>query len=171
MTDPDAAARATQMLATLAKLPYTTGLTFRGMPADAEPIYGTTITSLVTATSKDPRVASDNFAVDRMYAIVARKARDVAPFAEHPDEGELVLLPGTVLVPVGQIRVDGMGATVQIVEEVDPGAGRQGLSAGTSALPETVDDLIDKVVRTVIKARRAEPVELTSPGKFSGAIA
>jgi hypothetical protein len=153
-------------LAELAKLPPTPGLIYRGLPDDAELVTGTTITSALTTASSDPRVASDNFAHGRILAIVARKARDLSESSPHPEEGERVLLPGTVLVPVGQIKVDGMGATAQIVEEVDPGGGR----VGNSALPETIDDLIDTVVRQVIKARRAEPVELTSPGKYAGAI-
>lgn len=162
MTDPDPRA-----LAEIAKLPPTPGLVYRGVPDDAEIITGMTITSTVTTASSDPRVASDNFAHGRIFAIVARKARDVSGSSPHPEEGERVLLPGTVLVPVGQIMVDGMGATAQILEEVDPGAGR----AGNSALPDTIDDLIDTVVRQVTKARRAEPVTLTSPGKFVGGIA
>lgn len=166
MTDPGAVERATQMIAALAKRPLATGLVFRGLPEDGEPLSGMTITGSMTATTRDPRVATDNFAHNRLYAIIARKAREVGELGDHPDEAEVVLLPGTVLVPVGMIRVDGMGATAQILEEVDPLAGR----TGNTALPDTVDDLIDKVVRTVVKARRAEPIPLTSPGKYAGAI-
>ena len=125
-----------------------------------------TVTSKLLSTSRDPRVATDNFACTTLFAIMARKARDVAKGSEHPEEAELVFLPGTVFVPVGTIRVTTMGSTAQILEEVDPAAGR---TAG-AGMPETVDDLIDMVVAQVSKARRMEPVDLTSPGKYAGPI-
>jgi hypothetical protein len=156
----------TARVAELAKLPPTVALTFRGMPAGVEPMSAMTMTSKLVRTSRDPRVATDNFAHTMLFAIIARKARDVSNSAEHPEEAELVLLPGTVLNPIGQIRVTSMGSTAQILEEVDPSVGK----FASAGMPESVDELIDMVVTQVSKARRMDPVELTSPGRYAGTI-
>lgn len=134
----------------LAKLPVFRGVVWRGA--------GFELTTPLTLhvplpTSKDVRVASENFRAPILHAIISGSGREIGPLSRHPAEAEVALLPGTVLTPVTGVHVT-EGFRVQVVKEVLPG--------GESALPGSDEDLASLL--TV--ARAAPPVEITSPGRF-----
>jgi hypothetical protein len=58
-------------------------------------------------TSADPRVASENFTAERLAAIVTVSGRLIAPLSRHPDEQEIAILPGTLLLAAGSVAVQG----------------------------------------------------------------
>lgn len=134
----------------LAKLPVFRGVVWRGA--------GFELTTPVTLhvplpTSKDVRVASENFRAPVLHAIVSGSGREVGPLSRHPAEAEVALLPGTVLTPATGVHVI-EGFRVQVVREVLP--------SGDSAPQVSDEDLAP----LLMAARLASPVEITSPGRF-----
>ncbi len=160
-------ARVARMLAALEKLPRTRGLTFRGLPAGESPPSGAIVTSLVNPTSRDPRVASENFAHPTLLAIATRSGRDISMFGADPSEAELVLLPGVMLLPLADVRVEEADLTVVLVEEVDLNASAPDEPAGQFP---SLDAFAADVTAVVLSAYRRPALPLTSPGKFTGAV-
>ena len=134
----------------LAKLPVFRGVVWRGA--------GFELTTPLTLhvplpTSKDVRVASENFRAPVLHAIISGSGREVGPLSRHPAEAEVALLPGTVLTPATGVHVI-EGFRVQVVSEVLPG--------GESALQVPDEDL----AHSLVVASAAPPVGITSPGRF-----
>lgn len=134
----------------LAKLPVFRGVVWRGA--------GFELTTPLTLhvplpTSKDVRVASENFRAPVLHAIISGSGREVGPLSRHPAEAEVALLPGTVLTPATGVHVI-EGFRVQVVREVLP--------SGESALHVADEDLAPLLA----VARSAPPVDITSPGRF-----
>src|SRR5690606_24607890 len=105
-----------ELLAALEKLPAASGVTYRGLSADAAAPASTFVTHEFTATSRDPRVATENFTASAVVAIAGRTGRDIAFLAHNPAEAEVVFLPGTILRPVSSVLV--VYLTVHITEEL-----------------------------------------------------
>lgn len=139
---------------TLAKLPATPGITYRGMS-------GTPVTSAITLThvlptSADPRVATENFTAERVIAIVTITGRFIGPLSRFPDQMEVALLPATLLVPVGSVAVGGIANDVVLLAET-------GTAPGLPAdLPELQRVVSTSVCRTPTAAGH-DPL----PGRFS----
>lgn len=160
MTEPSTAG----LLAALEKLPATAAVSYRGLPGDAAAPTGTFVAEAFTATSRDPRIATENFAADSIVAIAGRTGRDISFMAKHPDEAEIVFLPGAILRPVQTTHADGI--TVHVIEEL--------LTDETAhpdpALPSDPDALLELVIEAVTTASTASPIAITTPGKFSGSL-
>ncbi|PSL04781.1 hypothetical protein CLV30_105248 [Haloactinopolyspora alba] len=164
MTEPSAST----LLAALEKLPATAAVTYHGLPAGAEAPTGTFVTQGFTATSRDPRVGTENFTAAELVAIAGRTGRDIAFMSQHSAEAEVVLLPGTILRPLRTLRTAD-GLAVHVLEELLTGdeSGRPHPS-----LPRSADALADLVTGTVAAAQdQALPVQVSSPGKFCAALA
>jgi hypothetical protein len=73
--------------------------------------------SAVMPTSADPRAASQNFTAERLAAMVPFSGRLVAPLSRHPDEQEIAILTGTLLLSVRTVAVP---RTRQAVNTTDP---------------------------------------------------
>lgn len=140
---------------TLAKLPATPGITYRGMSGEP-PTYAVTL-SRVLPTSVDPRVATENFTAERVAAIVTITGRFIAPLSSHPDELEVALLPATLLLPVGSVAVDGIANDVVLLAETGTAPG----------LPADLPELERVVTKQVSAALLRDPVTVHSPGRFS----
>ena len=159
-----------ELLAALEKLPETAAVTYRGLPADAVTPSGTFVTQAFTATSRDPRIATEDFTAAAVVAIAGRTGRDIAFLAQNADEAEVVLLPGTILRPVGSIVAGDL--TVHIVEEllIDD-ASATGTVPPHPALPPSAEALSALVTDAVTAAREVTaPMTITSPGKFCGPL-
>lgn len=106
------------------------------------------VTERLVSTSRDPRVATENFTTDAVYAVLSSTGRSIEPFSAARHEREVVLLPGTVLT---------------LVEELDPAAEGE---------PEV--DLAAwqvEIGRAVLEAELREPVPDPIAGKFAGDVA
>jgi hypothetical protein len=155
MTDPGEAALA--LLRALERLPPYTGLVFHGLP-DVPALSNARWTSGLTATSRDPRIATENFSTPAVAAIVSRSGRDIAAFSMQPHEQEVVLPPQVALLEVGRTATED-GRPVIIVEqlaEIDPEAD----------MPATLEGLIDLVNARLRAAASESPSQITTPGKF-----
>lgn len=86
------------------------------------------------------------------------RSRYIAPLS-HPDEHEVALLPGTILLPVGSVNVEGLSNPVILLAE--PGEAPQ--------LPTGPADLRAAVVAQVRTAFAARAVPIHSPGRFTPA--
>jgi hypothetical protein len=89
-------------------------------------------------------------------AIASVSGRLIAPLSSHPDEQELVLLPGTVLLPVGTVAVDGLAKEVVLLTE--PGAAPE--------LPANLEGLKQAVTHRIRAALSSEVLRIFSPGRF-----
>ncbi|WP_026877504.1 hypothetical protein [Jiangella gansuensis] len=152
------------LLTALEKLPPAPGLTYRGLAAGAAPPDGTLVTQGLTATSRDPRVATENFTAAGVLAVAGHHGRDLGFFAQNPAEAEVVFLPGTVFRPVRAVTLDD-GQPVVFVEELRPDAAEPAPPAG---LPASTDELVSRVRDEVDAAQRRPAVTVTNPGKFAG---
>ncbi|MEH3140743.1 MAG: hypothetical protein PGN37_11290 [Mycobacterium kyogaense] len=139
----------------ISRLPAIPGITYRGM-IGAPPRYAITLSGLLP-TSVNPRVASENFTSERVAAIATTSGRYIAPLSRHPDEMEVVLLPGTLLLPVGFVEVGRLENPVVLLEE--PGSA-PGLPANRIELQELVEQQIEA-------ALASPPVSVHSPGRFT----
>ena len=107
-------------LTTLEQLPPHLGVVFRGCDARSHERWAgrAHVTERLLSTSRDPRVATQNFTTEAVYAILSRTGRAIEQFSAARHEHEVVLLPGTILTLVTRVRVKDLGVT--IVEEFDP---------------------------------------------------
>lgn len=139
----------------ISRLPALAGITYRGMTG-APPSSALTLPGLLP-TSVNPRVATENFTSERVAAIATTSGRYIGPLSRHPDEMETVLLPGTLLLPVGFVQVEGLENPVILLEE--PGS--------APGLPANKAELQALVTRQVETALALPPVAIHSPGRFT----
>jgi hypothetical protein len=152
-----------KLLTTLEQLPPHVGMVFRGCEARSHERWSgrAHVTDRLLSTSRDPRVATENFSTDAVYAVLSRTGRSIEPFSAARHEREVVLLPGTVLTLVTRVRVKDLGVT--IVEEFDPSAGQEP-AFDLAAVQEQIG-------RAILEAELADPVPDPIEGKFAGDIA
>ena len=143
------------LIDTLSRLPATAAITYRGMSGPPA-TRAFTLTNMLP-TSADPRVASENFTAERLAAIVTTTGRSIASLSRHPDELEIVILPGTLLLPAGSVTVPGLPNPVVLLAE-------KGWAPG---LPESKADLERTVVDQVARSLASAAVLIHSPGKFT----
>ncbi|WP_445169204.1 SseB family protein [Mycolicibacterium sp. Dal123E01] len=149
---------AEDLVTTLSKLPAEPAITYRGM-SGLRPNASFTLSGIMP-TSMDPRVASENFTTEWLAAIVSITGRLVAPFARYPEEQEIAMLPGTMLMVAGSVEVPGLPGGVVLWAE--PGDA-PGLPADSAALK-------DAVVQRVTAALARPNVSINSPGRYATRI-
>ncbi|GGH47467.1 hypothetical protein [Microbacterium album] len=141
----------TRFVEAVSRLPVYRGLSWRAADfALTTPLT----TEMPIPTSRDVRVATENFRVAGAHLFVTTGAREIGPLAANPAEQEVVLLPGARLVPVSALH-EVEGVKVQVVLEQPP---------ANEPLPEYPDD---EGIGTLIRdARSRADVAVTSPGRF-----
>ncbi|NPC41425.1 ADP-ribosyltransferase domain-containing protein [Nocardioides sp. zg-1230] len=148
--------------ATLEQLPPHEGVVFRGCGARSHERWQgrAHVTESLLSTSRDPRVATENFGTEAVYAILSRAGRGIEQFSAARHEHEVVFLPGTIFTLVTRVRVKDLGVT--IVEEVVP-----------EAEPPRVDlvPFQEEIGRAILEAELRDPVPQPIAGKFAGDIA
>jgi hypothetical protein len=155
--------RLAALLSALDKLPPYRGLSYRGYAGRQGQTFQWAIPSgVLVSTSRDPRVATDNFSTDGVYAVIGRRGRDLTSVSEHPDEQEVVFRPGSVYLPIERFDVDDL--EVAIVEELDPD------NDPNAAPPFTLDQLKDQMTEAIRDSRGRPSVDDITPGKFVGPL-
>ncbi|MDR7253398.1 hypothetical protein J2X46_002383 [Nocardioides sp. BE266] len=151
-------------LATLEQLPPHEGVVFRGCEARSHERWAgrAHVTDALLSTSRDPRVATENFSTEAVYAILSRSGRDIEPFSAARHEHEVVFLPGTIFTLVTRVRFKDLGVT--IVEEFVPASDTDPPAVDFAAVEEEIG-------RALLQAELREPVPASIPGKFAGDIA
>jgi hypothetical protein len=148
----------------LTKLPPYEAITFRGRSADAR--FGrpgeVVVTTGLTATSRDVRIATENFTAPALYAIAGISGRAIEQHSQFPDEREVVFLPSTMLRVAKVARLGDL--PLVIVEQLDP--------QRDPAVPKTdpLDEWSRSIAARFLSARRRPPLDLPHPGKFVGDI-
>jgi hypothetical protein len=119
----------------------------------------------IVATSRNPRIATENFTTAHIACIVTLTGRDIGPLSAHPAEEETVLLPGIVLLPIMSVRHETLGMNVLVFEELNPDADATDVDreAASTRLRNDIEALLEK-------AWNSAPIEITSPGKFSAPL-
>jgi hypothetical protein len=143
------------LVETLSRLPASPGITYRGWAGPAP--HNAMTVSAVMPTSADPRVASENFTAERLMAIVTVSGRLIAPLSRHPDEQEIAILPGTLLLNAGSVMVPGLVNDVVLLAETGSAPG----------LPKDSAELRQVVSQQVTAALAKLPVTIHSPGRFT----
>lgn len=168
--------RLAALLSALDKLPPHRGLSYRGYAGRQGQTFQRAIPSAVlVSTSRDPRVATDNFSTDGVYAVIGRRGRDLTSVSEQPDEQEVVFRPGSVFLPIERFDVDGL--EVAVVEELDPDnepnaqPNAQPIDQPIDQPPFTLDQLKDQMTEAIRDARGRPSVDDVTPGKFTGPLA
>lgn len=151
------------LLSALDKLPPYRGLSYRGFvePLPSRP-QRATVSPVLVATSKDPRVATGGFTTPGVYAIIGNRGRDLTSLSRHPAEQEVVFRPGSMFLPIERFDVDGL--EVAIVEELDPDVDK------SVPPPFTLEELKDQVRQSIADARARPALDGVTPGKFVGGL-
>ncbi|MGN0063725.1 MAG: TNT domain-containing protein [Nocardioides sp.] len=158
-----AALSAMHLVRGLLRFPGHRGVTYRGMPDDAG---FTREGQIVTAqgllpTSRDPRVATENFTSKGLYVVVGRSGRAIEEVSVAAHEREVVFLPGTVFRIAKVARIDRL--PVAIIEDLRPD--------GTAYEPlGSYEEVAAHAVRAVDAARQRQPLSVTQPGKYCGDV-
>ena len=151
------------LLSALDKLPAYRGLSYRGYTGRQGPGFQRALTSpVLVATSRDPRVATENNTTDGVYAVIGSRGRDIASLSRHPQEQEVVFRPGSMFLPIERFDVDGL--EVAIVEELDPDRDPN------ATPPYTLDELKDQMRSAIEDARGRPEVDDVTRGKFVGPL-
>ncbi|WP_144784100.1 hypothetical protein [Microbacterium sp. BH-3-3-3] len=153
----DTAQTALRFLRALERLPRYSGIVFHGLPSIPR-LASARWTRGVTATSADPRIATENFSTPVVAAIVSRTGRDITAFSANPAEQEIVLPPEVVLLEVARTSLPD-GRPVMIIEQLaeqDPSA----------SLPPTLDALVEQVQQMLQSGLESPDVPITTRGKF-----
>ncbi|GAA1477018.1 hypothetical protein GCM10009623_14640 [Nocardioides aestuarii] len=153
------------LLGALEKLPPHRGVSYRGIPAAAR--FGhhegqVVVTQLLTASSRDVRVATENFTSAGLYVIVGRTGRAIERLSQHPEEREVAFLPVSTFLVLQRARIGDL--LVVVVEQLNPELG----------IPDdplaTLEDLGRLAAVRVREGREQPPVRVGSPGKYCGDI-
>ncbi|GAA1844375.1 hypothetical protein [Agromyces salentinus] len=152
-------ARVAAFLAAAEKLPPSAGITFHGMNG---PVIEEGTLAGVLATSRSIRVATENFRASSVVVILGRSGRELTALSRHPDEQEVVFLPGTSFLRAAGGAESG-GLRVVLLEEVAAQIEEHG-----SSMP--ADDLLASVVAHIERERDLQPVDVHSAGKFVGPL-
>ncbi len=153
----DAGQAALSFLRALERLPTHTGIVFHGLPSIPR-LSPARWTRGVTATSKDPRIATENFSTAAVAAIVSRTGRDIGQFSAHPAEQEIVLPPEAVLLEVARTSLPD-GRPVVIIEQLAE-------QDSSGSLPPTLEALVDHVHQRLDSGLEAPEAPITTRGKF-----
>jgi hypothetical protein len=99
-----------RVLADLGRVPPWSGISFRGMADHASfgRETGTGVAAGLVATSRDPRIATENFTTPGLFAIVGSDGRAIESVSQVPTEQEVVFLPASVFTFVSTANCDGM---------------------------------------------------------------
>ena len=151
-------------LAALDKLPPYEGITFRGLDPGAVAPTSVAVVAGVMASSRNVRVATENFTSTEVFALLNRTGRDISALSAHSDEAEVVVRPGSLWRPLMTVELVSPAVRVHFLEELEV--------SGASRLPESwgsdLEDVRSRVMRAIQVSAAREPVEVHIPGKFSG---
>lgn len=145
-----------RFLDAVAKLAPAPGIVFRGLAFGADEPVGTTVLASPVPASADPQVAREGSA-GPVLALLTGTARDLSVLSAHPQEREVVLLPGTVWLRVDMPELSG----AVVLEEIDPAG-----APAPSAWPDSRADLVGELRRLLADVGSARPG--SPPGKYRG---
>lgn len=159
------------LLRALQKLPSYAGVTYRGIDQTAE--FGTregeaVVTTGLTATSRDIRIATENDSCAGLFIIAGRSGRTIGKLSAHPHEQEVVFLPSTLFRAVRRARLGEL--SVVIVEQLAPERAPAPASDGDGSEIEPWQEWLRIAARSRMDALRQPAATISSPGKFVGDI-
>lgn len=162
MTDP-----LTRFLSALDRLPPLAAVSYRGCPEGVSPPTEMLVTRGLNATSLNPAVASEGWAHKALFAVAGITGRLLGELSAHPAELEVVLLPGSALVPRGSVPLYELGLLVYLWEEI---AVRSTGGEPTSGLPATGEAFAETVALQVRAAAVADAAPVAARGKYAGPL-
>jgi len=149
-------------LAALDKMPPVGGLAWRGIDDVPGSVPALGVLTAVAPTSRNPRVATENFTARTILVLLTRTGRDLSAFSAHPHEAEVIQRPGSVWRRLPDRQVSSPAPLV-VLEEVDPA----GYTPPTD-WPATLAELDNQLQTLLSSAWQQAPVDVTRPGNFVG---
>ena len=148
--------------ATLEQLPPHVGVVFRGCEARSHERWAgrAHVTETLLSTSRDPRVATENFTTEAVYAILSRAGRGDRAVLGSPSRARGRLPAGHDL-HAGHAR-EGQGPRRD---------DRRGVRPRAEPPPVDFAALQEEIGRAILEAELREPVPQPIAGKFAGDIA
>lgn len=147
----------------LEKLPPTGGLTLRGLTAAAGSVPPLGVLTGIVASTRDPRVATENFSVGTLLLLLGRTGRDLSAMSAHPSDAEVVHRPGAIWHRLPDLALPDVPLTVVALEELDP-SGRY----PATDWPATLTELAARADALVQDALARPAVVVSRPGNFAG---
>jgi hypothetical protein len=110
-------------------------------------------------TTRDVRLATNNFADEDVLGVVGRSGRDTAPLSPDTAELEVLYLPEVCFEVLAQQRLDDrLWLTVIRIEDDEP------------PQPLDVEETVRRIGTAVVRARGLPPATLTDPARYAGPI-
>jgi hypothetical protein len=142
----------------------------------------------VLLSSRDVRIATDNFADDDIVVIFGQESRDVAAQSEFPEEAETVFAPDLSFTVVAQVQIDNRRSARLGSELVDAATDRRENQQIDHRLDDqpfltvvvvhgerpdyetNVDDAVQRAGQAIAGARQLGEAVLPRPGRYRGPI-
>ena len=147
----------------LGKLPMHGGAGFRGVPVGGLQPPGLSIATMVMSTTRDPRLATENFKCGLLLVVLHRTGRDISVFSASPGDGEVLIMPGSVWQVLCRSQLAG-GVPAVFVEEIVLG----GSAAEPAGWGHGVADLVGATAERVAASLSEPPVSIETPGRYCG---
>ena len=148
----------------LHKLAPCGAVSFRGLPTDARNPSGVTIAASIMATSRSPRLASENFSPGFILALLNRTGRDISALSAFPDEGEVVVLPGSAWNVLCRIDVPQCQLPVIVMEELTMSTD----VAQPESWGDALADLVSNITSLVTVSLSKQDAAIGTFGKYRG---
>lgn len=139
------------------------GISYRGLTDDPSSIPVLGIMILVAASSRDPRVASENFTSKNLLVLLNRTGRDLSQLSQDASEREIVQRPSTLWHRLPDLSLPMLRQPLIVLEEVLPGSDEPPIG-----WPSSLVELKTIVSAEILAAQAAEPHTVRFPGKFAG---
>lgn len=153
-----------QFMEIVRALPPVQDVVFRGHPALTGPVSPFLADGIIS-TSRDPRVASENFTTPVLLCIVSATGRVLGPLSRQSSDEEVVILPGRLLVPIGQFEVD--STLVVVLDEVEASpSGSWVEPSRVGNIPSGADEILAYARSRVEQSIAGAAATVASPGKF-----
>ncbi|HYI50710.1 MAG TPA: hypothetical protein VEX42_03965 [Microbacterium sp.] len=135
----------------LSRLPVYRGFTWRAAGFELTAPFSS---DAPIPTTRDLRVATENFRAVGVHLILSTGGRDIGPFSAHPSDQEVVLLPGARLVPATSFH-EVAGLRIQVVIEQP---------RSEEPIPDVPTDA--EIGEIILAAQAKDDVAVFSPGRY-----
>jgi len=146
----------------LGKLPMSGGVGFRGVPVGRPEPPGLSIATMVMSTTRDPRLASENFRCGLLLVVLHRTGRDISMLSTSPDDGEVLIMPGSAWSVLCRSQL--ADTPVVFLEEIVLSEN----AAQPAGWGHSIADLVGSVSERIATSWSDPPVSIETPGRYCG---
>jgi hypothetical protein len=153
-----------QFMEIVRSLPQVQDVVFRGHPELAAP-PSPFVTTGIVPTSRNPRVATENFSTPVLLCIVSATGRVLGSLSRQSSDEEVVILPGRLLTPIAEFSVG--SALIVVLDEIEASpSGAWVEPSRVGNIPSETEAMMGYVRSRVEQSIAGASVSIVSPGKF-----